>query len=95
MPADPRADDANARYGGGPEEEYVAMDEAELEEFVRRVARDEIASLAGLVLRRTQEANLTRSPVANASDAAMRELLAEIFGEVLSDFSRTSAEPGT
>lgn len=67
-----------------------------LEEMMRRVAREEIASLAGLVLSRTSmdDAHLTRSIERNAADDEVRRHLAEIFGEVLSDFSRTSAEPG-
>lgn len=53
----------------------------------RDIARAEIASLAGLVLRRTSEEHLTRSPDRNITDTQIRGMLAEIFGEVLSDFS--------
>lgn len=63
---------------------------------VRQIARKEIASMAALVLRRTQmdEAHLSRSIERNAADDEVRRHLAEIFGEVLSDYSRTENEPG-
>lgn len=65
-------------------------------EGVRQIVREEIASMAGLVLRRTQmdEAHLTRSIERNAADDVVRRHLAEIFGEVLRDFSGTDSEPG-
>lgn len=65
------------------------------EEQVRQIVREEIASMAGLVLRRTSEEHLTRSPDRNITDTQIRGMLAEIFGEVLSDFSRTESSPGT
>lgn len=63
---------------------------------IREIVREEIASMAALVLRRTsgQEAHLTRSIERNAADDEVRRHLAEIFGEVLSDFSRSDSEPG-
>lgn len=63
---------------------------------IREIVREEIASMAALVLRRTQldQAHLTRSIERNAADDVVREHLAEIFGEVLSDFSRSASEPG-
>lgn len=53
----------------------------------RRVAREEIASLAGLVLRRLQEQHPTRSFERNAADDIVRERLSAIFAEALADFS--------
>jgi len=63
---------------------------------VRAIARAEIASLAGLVLRRTSEEHLSRSPDRNITDTQIRGMLAEIFGEVLADFSGHTGgdEPG-
>lgn len=67
---------------------------AEMEVRMHEIAREEIASLAGLVLRRTQEseATLTRSPDRNLADAVSRDVLADIFGEVLADFSGHTKE---
>lgn len=67
-----------------------------IERNTRRIVREEISSLAGLVLRRTNEseAHLTRSPERNMTDELVRERIAEIFGEVLRDFSATTSEPG-
>lgn len=63
------------------------MEEAE----VRKVAREEIASLCGLVLRRVQD-------LARPLDLDDRRLyvsdLSKIFGELLHDFSSTPDEPG-
>ena len=61
---------------------------------VRAIAREEIASLAGLVVRRTQDLTLTRSPEHNIADEATRDALASIFAEALNDFT-TDAEPGS
>jgi hypothetical protein len=63
---------------------------------VRQIVRAEIASLAGLVMRRTEqaEAKLTRSFERNLADEVARATIARIFGEVLADFSSESSEPG-
>lgn len=60
------------------------------EERVREIARDEIASQAGLVLRRLQDMSPWRAPWRNQ----MVSMMNEIYGEVLRDFSSTPAEPG-
>jgi hypothetical protein len=60
-------------------DELRAELDAKIERIAREVAREEIASLAGLVVRRTQEEEA---------------LLARIFGEALNDFT-TDAEPGS
>ena len=57
-------------------------------EGAREIAREEIASLCGLVLRRVQEARIEHS------DEHALEELAGIFGEALRDFGGTKAEPG-
>ena len=63
----------------------------------RKVAREEIASMAGLVLTRTSddEAVLTRLSERNIADDAVRHAFASIFGEVLKDFGGSETEPGT
>jgi len=68
---------------------------AEHADEVREIARQEIASLCGLVLRRAQdsEQHLTRSFERNAANDVVHERLAEIFGEALRDFGGPSA-PG-
>lgn len=58
------------------------------EDEVRRIVREEIASLCGLVLRRTQDETLTRSNERNMADEATRGFIAHVFGEALEDFSR-------
>lgn len=65
-----------------------------IREIAREIAREEIASLSGLVLRRSQEEHPTRSFERNAADEVVSERLAEIFGEALKDFGDTSVEPG-
>ena len=51
---------------------------------MRRIAREEIASMAGLVLRRLQDS-------LDGDDAL--DVLAPIFGEILRDYSQTPDEP--
>jgi hypothetical protein len=57
-----------------------------VEALARRVAREEIASLAGLVLRRLQDDRPTRSFERNAAEDVLDDHLSRIFGEVLADF---------
>lgn len=71
-----------------PEFEDVPWDE--MDEWVRSIAREEIASLSGMMLRRLQDMGPTRSPERNMAV----ELLSELFGEALRDFGATSTEPG-
>ena len=65
-----------------------------IDDQVRAIAREEIASLAGLVLRRLQEEHPTRSFERNMADDAVVDRLNAIFGEVLRDFGETTDEPG-
>lgn len=67
-----------------------------LEPRVRTLARAEVASLAGLVLRRTSEEHFTRSIERNTAEDVVADRLASIFGEVLADFSghTSGEEPG-
>lgn len=60
------------------------------ENEIRRIAREEIASLSGLVLRRLQDEGPTRSLERNMAV----EVMSSIFGEALRDFGATGDEPG-
>lgn len=62
----------------------------EVREIARQVAREEVASLMGLWLRRLQEMGPTRSPERNMAV----ELLSSLVGESLKDFGDSQAEPG-
>jgi hypothetical protein len=65
------------------------------ENDARRIAREEIASLCGLVLRRLQDHDTpTRSFERNAATDELQETLNAVFGEALRDFSDTREEPG-
>lgn len=69
----------------------------EVREIAEKVAREQIASLAALVLRRAQEENLTRLEERNIAEDVVNDKLASIFGEALSDFSGhtgSGSEPG-
>jgi len=54
--------------------------------LARAAAREEVASVAGLVLRRTQVQDLTRVPEHNIAEEVVNSKLASIFGEVLSEY---------
>lgn len=60
-------------------------DYALFENISRRVAREEIASLSGMMLRRLQDMEPPEMAV---------EVLSELFGEALRDFGATGGEPG-
>jgi hypothetical protein len=70
-----------------------------IEARARELAREEIASLAGLVLRRLQ--NTTSALDASGQEGKMVvergtvDVLSSIFGEILHDFGGTDSEPGT
>lgn len=80
--------------------------EAVSELRAREIAREEIASLCGLVLRRLQGAREEMAELDKAFDeldivltaddreALVRNDLSKIFGEALRDFSQTPDEPG-
>lgn len=61
-----------------------------VERIATKVAREEVASLSGMILRRLQDMGPTRSPERNMAV----EILSELFGEALRDFSATTSEPG-
>ena len=61
------------------------------------IAREEVASLCGLVLRRLQaypSGNFASSGLTIEARAAAADLLNGIFGELLRDFSSDTGEPG-
>ncbi len=68
----------------------IGFYEEQIRDFAREVAREEIASLMGFMLRRLQDHGLTRSPDRNMAVSILNEL----FGEALRDFSATRSEPG-
>lgn len=57
---------------------------------VREIARAEVASLCGLVLRRLQDV----APGEQAYPHQAVDAVESAFGEALRDFSATEAEPG-
>jgi hypothetical protein len=65
-----------------------------MEEQVRQLARKEVASLCGLVLRRLENPSFTRSFERNAAIEEIHETFSAIFGEALRDFGGTQTEPG-
>jgi len=54
--------------------------------LARAAARDEIASLAGLALRRTQDRQFSRSPERNIAMDVANEEAAQFWGEVLAEY---------
>ena len=77
--------------------EMAASLATDLHAIMRQIARQEIASMAGLVLRRAQEEQLTRLEERNIAEETVNAKLRAIFGEVLSDFSghTKGEEPGS
>lgn len=67
---------------------YISREE--IEEIARNAAREEIASLSGMMLRRLQDMGPTRSMERNMAV----EILSELFGEALKDFGDSSSDPG-
>jgi hypothetical protein len=56
------------------------------EKEVRAIARDEIAKLAGLALRRTQDQDFTRSSERNMMTEVANREAAQFWGEVLAEY---------
>jgi hypothetical protein len=73
-----------------PERAYEDVPFDEMDDHIRAIAREEVASLSALVLRRLQEQGPTRSPDRNMAV----EVMNEVFGEALRDFGSTKSEPG-
>jgi hypothetical protein len=64
------------------------------EDEVRAIVRQEIASLAGKALRRTQDESFTRSPIHNEAQAAANQVMAHFWGEVLSEYGDAEIRDG-
>ncbi|MDF2751704.1 MAG: hypothetical protein K0S82_86 [Gaiellaceae bacterium] len=60
----------------------------EQEAQVRAIVREEIASLAGKALRRTQDLEFSRSPERNLALEVANEQAAQLWGEVLAEYRR-------
>ena len=68
-----------------------SSDQQQLEKRMREIAREEIASLAGKALRRTQDRSYTRSFERNAAIDAANEEAAQFWGEVLAEYGGNAA----
>jgi hypothetical protein len=62
-----------------------------LEARVHEIVREEIASLAGLALRRLQDENFTRSIQGNMAAMKAKEVIGHFWGEVLSEYGSEEA----
>lgn len=62
------------------------MNDGLSEERVREIVRDEIASLAGLAMRRLQDEHFTRSFERNAATDAAKQVAGHLWGEVLAEY---------
>ena len=62
------------------------MTEEERDARTREIVREEIASLAGLALRRTQDRDLSRSPQRNTMVEIANRENAQFWGEVLAEY---------
>ena len=74
----------SAYESGGPP--LIAQLADEIEATARRIAREEIASLAGKALRRTQDQQATRSPDHNMMVEIANREAAQFWGEVLAEY---------
>ena len=63
-----------------------------MEQMIRQVVHEEIASLAGKALRRTQDLEFTRSPDRNLAMEVANEQMAQFWGEVLAEYGDAPAE---
>ena len=61
---------------------------------VRAIVREEIASLAGKALRRTQDRNYTRSNERNMAVDVANDEMAEFWGEVLAEYGGVEIKDG-
>lgn len=60
--------------------------------YVRAIVREEIASLAGLALRRLQDERFTRSIEGNMAAMKAKEVIGHFWGEVLSEYGNEDTE---
>lgn len=71
-----------------PTLELVEREGESFEDIARKIVREEIASLAGLALRRTQDRSYTRSGERNIAIDAANEEAAQLWGEVLAEYGK-------
>jgi hypothetical protein len=65
-----------------------------LEDVVRSLVREEIASLAGLAMRRLQDERFTRSLVHNEGVDAAKEVMGHFWAEVLAEYGAAGLVAG-
>lgn len=70
-----------------PEKTFKNVPIDEVDDHIRAIVHEEIASLAGLALRRTQDRDWTRSPDRNLAMEVANEEAAQFWGEVLAQYS--------
>jgi hypothetical protein len=61
----------------------------ELDDHVRAIVHQEIASLAGKALRRLQDENFTRSFEHNIATDAAKDVMGHFWGEVLAEYGNS------
>lgn len=62
------------------------------EDEVRAIVREEIASLAGLAMRRLQDEHFTRSFERNMATDAAKEVAGHLWAEVLAEYGEDEDE---
>jgi len=77
-----------ARSMGQPVPTVELVEDEGFDARTRKIVREEIASLAGLALRRTQDQELSRSPDRNTMTEIANREAAQFWGEVLSEYSK-------
>jgi len=75
-----------------PERAYKDVPLDEMDDHVRAIVREEIASLAGLALRRTQDRQYTRSIERNMAMDIVNEEIAQFWGEVLAQYGSDDSD---
>lgn len=69
-----------------PDRAYQDVPADEMDDHFRAIVREEIASLAGKALRRTQDKQYTRNPERNLAMDVANEEAAQFWGEVLAEY---------
>ncbi len=69
-----------------PEREYQDVPIDEMDGHIREIVREEIASLAGKALRRTQDREYTRVGERNMMVDIANEQMAQFWAEVLAEY---------
>lgn len=59
-----------------------------VEDVIRKVVREEIASLAGLAMRRLQDEQFSRSFERNMATDAAKDVVGHLWAEVLAEYGR-------